>query len=138
MASETLKAGRELDVAIARDVMGCYVRSRPSKVPGRTLYDLVIPGGVNRIDFIDNEKAPWLAAPKYSTKIEDAFAVLERMRGLGWRCTIETFMDCEPLVTFNHDDGDQSRQAENESGETIPECIALAALAALRQGKGNG
>jgi hypothetical protein len=102
--AETMKAGEELDKAIAA-----------------MLFD---------------EKY-WLAHTfplPYSTDYNAAFAVVDRMRELGWRCKIETFMDCEPLVTFNHDDGAQSRQAVNESGETIPECICLAALAALKRG----
>jgi hypothetical protein len=114
--AETIKAGLELDELVGREIMGWRIEA------GRYCNFL--------LDEQNNCRYP-------SQNYADAFAVVERMRELKWRCNIETFMDCEPLVTFNHDDGAQSRQAVNESGETIPECICLAALAAIKQGEGN-
>lgn len=62
----SMKAGRELDIAVAELVIGCREKRKWKPNIGEWLYDLVIPGGVNRIDFVE-PGACWSACPAYST-----------------------------------------------------------------------
>lgn len=77
-----LPAGRELDRLVAEKVMGCRVKRHRSRSSGRWLYDLVVPGGVNEIDFVEPD-APWKACPRYSTDIAAAWQVVETLKGSG-------------------------------------------------------
>lgn len=76
----TRTAGRELDAEIAEKVMGCHVKRHRSS-SGIWLYDLVVPGGVNCIDFVEPD-APWSSCPRYSTDIAAAWQV--HKTACGW------------------------------------------------------
>lgn len=60
-----MTAGPEMDALVAEHVMGCREKRRSNK-RGGWLYDLVVPGDVNCVDFIE-PGACWSACPRYST-----------------------------------------------------------------------
>lgn len=77
---DKLGPGPELDRLVGEKVMGCHVKKW--KHPrGNFLYDLVIPGGVNSIDWVEEEGA-WSGMPSYSTKISAAWEVLKALSQL--------------------------------------------------------
>lgn len=73
MDVDKLKAGRALDRLIAEKVMGCHVTKRP-----KGTFDLIVPGGVNSVDWVEEEGA-WSGMPSYSTDISSAWEVVERI-----------------------------------------------------------
>ena len=87
-----LPAGRELDRIVGERIIGCRIRHQRK----RDLYDLVIPGGVDQVDFCE-PGGPWGAVPHYSTSIEAAWQVVEKLRTIrqhvqvhannGWGCS---------------------------------------------------
>jgi len=130
---EAVVAGRELDIAVAEIVLQFHAEVAPkdahgnhggTKVlvpPGNTLseFESVLPkvGPIPAGIFVLN----------YSTDIEYAWRVVERMRSRSW------FMEFDnqdgPYVTFwkkYHRDERIGRR-----GKTVPEAICRAAIAAL-------
>lgn len=74
--------GRELDIAVGKLVFGCTVR----KQRNRERYDLIIPGGVNSIDWT-TEAGAWSGMPPLSSTWQGMGLVVEAMekRRLGFR-----------------------------------------------------
>lgn len=149
MVADELVASRELDWRIAEQVMGCHIRQHRSS-SGRMLYDLVIPDGVNQVDFVDADGAG-KSCPAYSTDISAAIQVAEKMRlavipfviyaGNGleidrvvW-AAIQTFQSAEPSDVTG--DGRDERAFvtcvdenvhQGDLAETAPLAICRAAL----------
>ncbi len=111
-----IEPGRELDLLIAKKVMGCYVRRN-----FKGCFDLVIPGGVNCIDFIEEEGA-WFSVPHYSTNIAAAWEVVEKLGN--------DFFELSRGGS-GLSDGWSALTAEGDAwAETAPHAICLAALKA--------
>lgn len=117
MNTDKMAAGPELDRLVAERVMGVRVR----KQSGRNRYELVIPGGVNQVDFVDPE-APWSACPPYSTSIAHAWEVVERMAPREMR--MGRTEAGRYYVNFDH-------QPMNAVADTAPLAICRAALKAV-------
>lgn len=117
------RAGRRLDRAVGRRVMGCHVREN-----SKGCYDLVVPGSYNRVDYVGRDGA-WSGMPAFSTEIAAAWTLVERLHALGW--VVEVTMDngtgryCRAWYM-----GDDGRPVEHESRDaaTIPLAICRAAL----------
>ena len=118
-----MTAGAEMDRLIAKKVMGCRIKRHRSKLSGRWLYDLVIPGGVNEIDFVDPE-GPWGACPRYSTEIVTAWQVVNKLctDGMWWQADGGRF---NLPVKFKFSFGDEVE------ADTIQLAICRAALLTL-------
>lgn len=69
-------AGPRLNQWVAEYVMGCREEQN-----GNGTYDLIVPGGVNQIDFCE-PGACWSAAPGYSGEIAAAWQVVEKIGGV--------------------------------------------------------
>lgn len=72
---DDLKAGRELDRLVGEKVMGCRVKKRRGAY--RFVYDLVVPGSFDRVDYVE-EAGAWSAMPAYSTDIAMAWKIVEK------------------------------------------------------------
>ena len=140
----------ELREAVAVDVMGVHVRKQ--RGARSHLRDLVIPGGVNGIDFVQEEGEPELTVrdliggvPAYESSIEAAFAVVEKMREKGWdfyRLNADQTNRGGYVIDIHgaafgryRDDGNYEVLAESD-GDTAPLAIARlnALLAEAREG----
>lgn len=71
-------AGPRLNRWVGEYVMGCREEQSDDD-----LYDLIILGGVNQVDFCE-PGACWSAVPKYSENIASAWQVVEKMLASGW------------------------------------------------------
>lgn len=130
-ASPDLKAGPELNAAVAVEVFGWK--------PANPTHYLGSP--------IGNMKGPWYAPPGeeqsadafwpdgYSTDIAAAWLVVEKMREKDWELLLESpgFEQSVWVATWSHV-GEPWAQ-ESYRGQTAPEAICNAALSAVRAGK---
>ena len=119
-----MEPGRELDKLVAQKVMGAFVRQNE-----KGLYDLVIPGGVNQVDFVEADDA-LEASPPYSTDIAAAWEVVERLADGshgGFDCGID--WDGGWWACFEEPGGNKYH-VENQ--DTAPQAICLAALDTIR------
>ena len=82
-----------MDALVAEEVMGAYVRQSDEG-----LWDLVIPGGVNQVDFVSKEGI-WGASPRFSTDIAAAYQMEERIAELG---LIEKYCSCLASIVWPH------------------------------------
>lgn len=78
-------AGADLDRIIARRWFGVRV----VKQRHRDCWDLVIPGGVNQIDWTTPD-APWSGCPHYSTDLGLAWKIFDKVYDKGGMGRIET------------------------------------------------
>jgi hypothetical protein len=93
---DKLEPGAELDLLVGTKVMGCTVK------PGRHkphCFDLVIPGGVNSVDWVE-EAGAWSGMPKYSTEIVAAWAVFRELSSLR---TKKHYKPAPRLQFYEHD-----------------------------------
>lgn len=120
----TMEAGPNLDRIVAEKVMGCRVKKRRGAY--RYVYDLVVPGSFDRIDYVEPEGA-WSACPKYSTEISAAWTVAEKLRmkvgfagpSVGWKAVVG-----EPDCLCGLDNGALAK--------TAPLAICRAALESVK------
>ena len=139
-----MKAGRELDARIAEEVMGWSVCRKGEKVDGPTLLRSSLKEGVATEDvyrYRDNPYSPF-SLPHYSTRIQDAWLVVEKMTEEGF---------C-PALLYDDDgrwalstDGIQNLPGKGEVlytsfaiesdmlADTAPLAICLAALAVVER-----
>ncbi len=71
-----MKPGLNMDCMVAEKVMGCHTKKNH-----KGLFDLVIPGGVNSVDW-RRESMTWMGCPDYSTDIKAAWDVVEKIKHL--------------------------------------------------------
>jgi hypothetical protein len=122
-------AGRELDVAVAERVACCRVRRH--RHHRCFLYDLVIPGGVDSIDWT-SEAGAWSGTPNYSTSIADAWQVVELLKGMGRLVVITA--DALMRGNFNpHYTVHFGSFGDAANANTAPEAICKAALLAIKE-----
>lgn len=119
--------GRELDFAVAEQVMGldrANARVDSMNRNGEPQYHFGYPVGH---DF----------APNYSTDIAAAMQVIEKLRADGWTPEISSYYpDLEWDVVFERCEqiGDSIYRSTGHgecSSQSLPECICRAALAAI-------
>lgn len=130
MSIDKLKAGHELDLMVAKEVMGCRVIKRD----GGT-FDLIIPGGVNSIDWVE-EAGAWSGCPKYSTEMAAAWSVVEHFK---WNYIYRSDKDVDPTlkagqweVSMKRDDSEHKDRRYYSIAATAPLAICQAALRAVR------
>lgn len=112
-----MEAGRELDALVAERVMG--------------LAKIMVKGDFEEFPMFvlpERKRAIWNAfhAPRYSTDIAAAWAVVERMRELGWKFQLD-WDGPEPAATFWKDEASLFDWTRGPA----PSAISNAALAAL-------
>lgn len=119
-------AGPRLDRWVGERVMGLHERRRRG-----WLFDLVIPGGTNQVDFCKPGDC-WSACPKYSTAIRDAWRVVEKLQG---RYRVEIHMpggeragDDHVEVCLWSDFWEQEKPDVVVQADTLPLAICRAAL----------
>lgn len=88
----THDAGRELDIFIAKRIMGWTVQPWIGPVSGDTYFQLVDSQGVVHAAFntpiaYDTESEAWRSVPAYSTEIAAAWTVVEYLRDLWTEAT---------------------------------------------------
>ena len=112
---DKLEAGPELDARIADYVMGGY--------ESKTIGFITFPGGKNQVE----AHADFDKALHYSTKIEDAWRVVEKAFKRGWM--IEPFnVEYEAAVVYVWANGTHQFIAQ---GDTVQVAICRATLKAV-------
>lgn len=118
-----MDVGRELDVLVAEKVFrytldyefaDMYFDGAPCVKELRDQYD------------------EWGVLPKYFTEMGDAWLVVEALRGRGLHLQMNDTLSGYRARFFTADDG-----AYYQFGETAPEAICRAALAAMEKTHGN-
>jgi hypothetical protein len=143
--TDTLKAGRELDAEVAKVVLKkrvTYIATEPSYVRADESSPLGFVsnfGGKHYTrdhdwigdDWLDIDEDRELA--HYSTDIAAAFAVVERMRELGWQFEIICYSgrDGGFTVSAYQDAFQHPKGLVDSSSDTLPEAICKCALAAV-------
>lgn len=135
--------GLELREACAIEVMGVHVKKQ--RGARSHLRDLVIPGGVNGIDYVQEDGEPDLtvhdlieAVPAYESSIEAAFQVVEKMREKGFVFFYLSTVPCGEVTRSKASFaratplGRKSPVMYDEIAETVPLAIARASLKAVR------
>lgn len=133
----------ELREAVAVEIMGVHIRKQCGA--RSHLRDLVIPGGVDGIDFVQEEGEPELTVhdlikgvPAYESSIEAAFAVVEKMREKGFVFFYLSTVPCDDATRSKASFaratplGRKSPAMHDAIAETRPLAIARAALQAVR------
>jgi hypothetical protein len=141
MASETMKAGRELDGEVGRVVFGFYQRDMDGH--GLTwVKDHPQGHQVYASCTIDSPRL-WGSdswgdtLPRFSTSHTAAFAVVERMRELGYgRFDVNAWQDGVWQARFYElKDRMLARACPVAESNSAPEAICVAALSALQSGE---
>ena len=114
-----MKAGRELDAAVAEEVMGLRdVKTVPLKYQGKARQPGLCHGPQHD------------TVPHYSTDIEAAWEVVERVVNLGWLPTLGRGWSCgRGAWCFEIVKGKDD--LERAMADSAPEAICLAALKAV-------
>ena len=124
-----MKPGRELDALVAEKVMGQTVRLADDMGVDHDEGDFF----VNKPDSKEPRWGHMLGLPHYSTDIAAAWAVVEKMQGLGWTFQVDDvgFNDSTEgkwrVVLTEETKGHDYHPAD---GDTAPHAICLAALKA--------
>jgi hypothetical protein len=124
-----LEPGRELDALVAENVMEFQRVWLPPDQEGEGAGEILIPPGVQlkELESVLPKKGGMHAAgfaPAYSTRLEDAWKVVERMRSKKWDLTLNGLMaGWEAEFGFSDERGVFSDKASH--------AICLAALKAL-------
>lgn len=127
MTSPADLPSRELDAAVAREVMGWT--GIPAKAFDRTL------GGAARASWTESHDAPWtgidpvsgkaLKIPHYSTDLRAMGTVLDALRERGWMYRLKfTGRDHQASIWRGAD-------VVTEEADTLPRAVCEAALAAV-------
>lgn len=112
------EAGPALDALIAARVFGI----KRLYYPSGPLWPQYIPSGKPwRTHQIDAQPLP-----RFSQDIAAAWAIVERLRGQGWRVSICELLTSNYEVTFEH-----SGQLIGRDSDTISDAICRAALAVV-------
>ena len=115
MNIDDMSAGREMDTRIADYVMGGY--------ESKTIGFITFPGGKSQVE----AHADFDKVPHYSTKIEDAWRVVEKAFKRGWM--IEPFnVEYEAAVVYVWANGTHQFIAQ---GDTVQVAVCRAALKAV-------
>lgn len=135
----------ELREAVAVEIIGVHVRKQ--RGARSHLRDLVIPGGVDEIDYVREADKPELtvhdlidAVPAYESSIEAAFEVVAKMRTIlnRWggqnRLLLEQKPDGMFKAAFYGDETNWEASAWVDAA-TAPRAICIAALTAVRARK---
>jgi len=121
--TETLKAGRKLDKRIATEVMGHRV-VETDDCNGEDNY-WIADAMIDRLD--------WLGLPNYSTRIEDAWLLVEKiaLRGYFHLRWVPSMQQWQAIIdaTLPQD------RIDGKYCNTAPLAICLAALAAVGRGE---
>lgn len=128
--------GLELRRAVSEKLMGVKVRHHGGGARGVVLTDLIIPGGVNQIDFVGRLTVHDLlgALPPWERDTTAMWQVVDKMRELGFTFVLGNGM------THRDDQPDWLAQVCRIGGvdviaeaicPTVSEAICLAALAAV-------
>ena len=136
-----MKAGRELDALVAERVMGWHREvdatydydhvQHGNEVllpPGETLYSLreMLPRkGIIPFAYFVSER--------YSTEVAAAWRVVQRMRLLGYRATVQTWVNSADVIVlfYKPEDTYNPDRHVGVTDDTAPLAICRAALAAL-------
>lgn len=120
-----MQPSRELDVEVGK-LLGCQViKEQTSACHFR--YTLVVPGGINSIDW-STESGAWSAIPRLSSTWKGMQFLIEAMAKRGWVWEISGGPIGASGCTFTKDDDSVSKYAE---ASTAPHAVAIAALLAL-------
>lgn len=123
-----MTAGRELDALVAEKVMGL---EKELRIKGTTHVATCYTDNPYFLSGIDKDDVMRYCQPlPYSTSIEAAWLVVEKLKSIGHVIHVSVFPDKVQAV-YVHDTG------ENDYGEadTAPHAICLAALKAMEVGK---
>jgi hypothetical protein len=123
-----MEAGRELSILVGKVVLGCYVRKDQTSAD-HFRYTLVIPGGVDSIDWT-TEAGAWSGMPPLSTSWEGMRLIVEAMGKKGYRCVIRIREDGAMCCFYLND---FKLKCENVPADIAPHAVALAALLALEE-----
>ena len=123
-----MKPGRELDRLVGKHVLGCYVKRQSNR--SNSLYTLVIPNGVDSIDW-STEEGAWSGMPPLSTTWEGMRLIDEAMYAKGWMLELSRGGSGYFMASYNRflNGVLWSNDSENAQ-ELAPHAGALAALLA--------
>jgi hypothetical protein len=121
MSATTMQVGRELDALVAERVMGKVFRRYPLGSVGAESM-----GGWE--PFFEDGTITFGGPPRYSADMADAWAVVEAMRGRGWRIDLAQASDDSWGAEFYRLDSERTATAQMD---TAALAICRAALAAV-------
>ena len=113
---------RELAIKVATDIIGCYVKQNFTGT-----WDLIIPGGVNQVDFV-TRKGAWQGVPDYPGDIKAAFMVVNKLVEMGYYVDIGIDEYGAQVQLDRYEDHWKLNNVESTRADTAPKAICLAAL----------
>ncbi len=118
---------REIDAQVAEKVFGKRWRVDRDPVGRINNYEIYEPGYVR----------DWHPLPHYSSVIQDAWEVVEKMREKKWGLVLGLhglFHGCNS-AKFVTVDGSNEQRISKAEGETVPLAICRAALSSVKEGE---